>query len=110
MMMSPRWATLFPTVSDQHETNYVSPASTRFQPDIQSLASSALLFLTPPWQVPGYESDRCRCGTGQETLRHVLLDCPDEEERRELLRESRGRLLDFRKLVDTNKGARVASR
>jgi hypothetical protein len=41
---------LFPTVSDQHETNYVSPASTRFQPDIQSLASSALLFPTPPWQ------------------------------------------------------------
>jgi hypothetical protein len=41
---------LFPTVSDRHETNYVSPSSTRFQPDIQSLASSALLFLTPPWQ------------------------------------------------------------
>jgi hypothetical protein len=50
MMMSPRWAMLFPTVSDQHETNYVSPASTRFQPDIQLLASSALLFPTPPWQ------------------------------------------------------------
>src|ERR1035438_843416 len=47
---SPRWAMLFPTVSDQYETNYVSPASTRFQPDIQSLASSALLFPTPPWQ------------------------------------------------------------
>jgi hypothetical protein len=41
---------LFPTVSDQHETNYVSPASTRFQPDIQSLASPALLFPTPLWQ------------------------------------------------------------
>jgi hypothetical protein len=36
-------------VPDEHETNYVSPVSTRFQPDIQSLASSALLFPTPPW-------------------------------------------------------------
>jgi hypothetical protein len=48
---SSRWAMLFPTVLDQHETNYVSPASTRFQLDIQSLASSAVLFPTPPWQI-----------------------------------------------------------
>jgi hypothetical protein len=38
-----RWAMVFATVPDEHETNYVSPVSTRFQPDIQSLASSALL-------------------------------------------------------------------
>ncbi len=61
-------------------------------------------------RVPGYESDQCRCGTGQETPRHVLLDCPDEEERRESLRESQGRRLDFKTLLDTNKGAQAASR
>jgi hypothetical protein len=40
-----------PTVLEEHKTNYVSPASTRFQLHIQSLASSALLFLTPLWQL-----------------------------------------------------------
>jgi hypothetical protein len=46
---SGRW--YFATVPDEHETNYVSPVSTRFQPDIQLLASLALLFPTPPWQL-----------------------------------------------------------
>jgi hypothetical protein len=34
---------VFATVPDEHETNYVSPVSTSFRPDIRSLASSALL-------------------------------------------------------------------
>jgi hypothetical protein len=34
MIQSPRWAMLFPTVLEEHETNCVSPASTRFQLDI----------------------------------------------------------------------------
>jgi hypothetical protein len=38
-----KWAMVFATVPDEHEMNYVSPVSIRFQPDIQSLASSALL-------------------------------------------------------------------
>jgi hypothetical protein len=38
-----RLAMVFATVPDEHETNNVSPVSTKFQPDIQSLASSALL-------------------------------------------------------------------
>jgi hypothetical protein len=38
-----KWAMVFATVPDQHETNYVSPVSTKSQPDIQSLASPALL-------------------------------------------------------------------
>ena len=61
-------------------------------------------------RVPGYESDQCRCGTGKETPRHVLLDCLDEEEHREFLRESQGRRLDFNTLLNTNKGAQAASR
>jgi hypothetical protein len=34
---------VFAIVPDQHETNCVSPVNTKCQPDIQSLASSALL-------------------------------------------------------------------
>jgi hypothetical protein len=42
----PKVGGAIPNSVREHETNYVSPASTRFQPDIQSLASSALLFPT----------------------------------------------------------------
>ena len=60
--------------------------------------------------MPGYESDQCIYGMGQETLRHAILDCLDEEERREFLGETQGRDLDHRKLLDTGKGAGVASK
>jgi hypothetical protein len=36
--------------------------------------------------------------------RHVLLDCPDEEERRESLRKTQEGNLGPRKLLDTRKG------
>jgi hypothetical protein len=44
----PKVGDAIPNSVREHETNCVSPASIRFQPDIQSLASSALLFPTPP--------------------------------------------------------------
>jgi hypothetical protein len=47
--VEPKVGDAIPNSVREHETNCVSPASTRFQPDIQSLASSALLFPTPPW-------------------------------------------------------------
>ena len=50
------------------------------------------------------------CGTGQETPKHVFLDCLNEEEHREFLRETQGQNLDLRKLLDTEKEALVASR
>ena len=44
MIQSPKGgAMVFATVPDERKTNYVSPVGTRFQPDIQSLPSSALL-------------------------------------------------------------------
>jgi hypothetical protein len=61
-------------------------------------------------QVPGYESEQCSCGTGPETPRHVLLDCPHEDERRTVLREAQGGQLDFARLLDTPKGAPLASK
>jgi hypothetical protein len=61
-------------------------------------------------QVSGYETVQCDCGTGPETPRHVLLDCPHEEERRAVLREAQGGQLDFARLLDTPKGALSASK
>jgi hypothetical protein len=48
----PKVGDAIPNSVGEHETNCVSPTSTGFQPDIQSLASSALLFPTLPWQRP----------------------------------------------------------
>jgi hypothetical protein len=59
-------------------------------------------------RVPGYESEQCDCGTGPETPRHVLLQCPQGVERREALRDSRGGHLDLNSLLDTPAGAPVA--
>jgi len=61
-------------------------------------------------RVPGYESEQCSCETGPETPRHVLLDCPHEAERRVGLREALGGQLEFTGLLDTPKGAQLASR
>ena len=61
-------------------------------------------------RVPGYELEQCSCGIGLETPQHVLLDCPQELERRGALRESWKGQLDFTSLLDTPKGAPIASK
>ena len=61
-------------------------------------------------QVPGYESGQCSCGMGLETPRHVLLHCTLEAERREALKGRQGGQLDFASLLDTPKGAPIASK
>jgi hypothetical protein len=61
-------------------------------------------------RVPGHESDQCSCGTGPETPRHVLLHCPHEAERRTALKEAQGGQLDFVQLLDTPKGATLATK
>jgi hypothetical protein len=60
--------------------------------------------------VPGYESEQCSYGTGPETPGHVLLHCPHEGERRTVLKEAQGGHLDFARLLDTPKGAPLASK
>jgi hypothetical protein len=61
-------------------------------------------------QVLGYELEQCSCDTGLETSRHVLLYCLHEEERRTVLREAQRGQLDFARLLDTPKGAPLASK
>ena len=61
-------------------------------------------------RVPGHESDQCSCGTRPETPRHVLLHCLHETERRTALKEAQGGQLDFFQLLDTPKGATLATK
>jgi hypothetical protein len=60
--------------------------------------------------VPDYESSQCSCSAGAETLRHVLLECPYEAERRLDLRKAQGGQLDYNRLLCSPKGARIASK
>jgi hypothetical protein len=61
-------------------------------------------------RVPDYESSQCSCSEEAETLRHVLLDCPHEAERRLDLKKAQGGQLDYNRLLCTPKGARIASK
>lgn len=58
-------------------------------------------------KVPGVESAACRCGYPRETVKHVLLFCPDRPDREHL----RGAgPMDFAFLMETNKGLRAAAK
>jgi hypothetical protein len=60
--------------------------------------------------VPDFESSQCNCGGGSEALRHVLLECPHEAERRLDLKKAQGGQLDYNRLLCTPKGERIASK
>jgi hypothetical protein len=103
-------------------SNQKTPDSTilRLHKDLQKAESTMLVqlrtgrtglrhFLSKA-RVPGYESEECSCGTGPETPRHILLHCPHETERRTALREALGSQLDLSRLLDTPRGAPVASK
>ena len=66
---------------------------------------------TVAWdRVLGFDSGLYSCRNGPEILRHILVHCPREVGRMiELRAVYRGRL-DFRRLLDTPTGARVANR
>lgn len=61
-------------------------------------------------RVPGIESGLCRCGSGIETPRHMLIHCQMEELQRRRLREICGGRLDLKELLDNPKYARAVSR
>jgi len=53
-------------------------------------------------RVPG-ATERCRCGTGKETTAHFLLWCPEQEPRRQELRNLfQGRPLSIRRLLGSD--------
>jgi hypothetical protein len=50
-------------------------------------------------KVPGFDLARCRCNTGTETVKHILVYCLDETTRRRSLIRPRERSVDFRRLI-----------
>jgi hypothetical protein len=60
--------------------------------------------------VPGYETGECQCGEGAETLRHLFLECREEETRREELMGGRWRRRSWLQLTSDPKLARLVSR
>ena len=58
-------------------------------------------------KVPAYETGKCRCGHGNETPRHLLLSCQEEEDRREDLGQKGNRT--FARLLNTPEGAVAAT-
>ena len=62
-------------------------------------------------KVPGITTNQCTCGTGPETVQHVVEYCNREIERRDQIRRRNTiESLDFRWLSNTNKGARRLSK
>jgi hypothetical protein len=59
--------------------------------------------------VPGFETGICRCEMGRETVRHVLVHCSLENDRRDELRDSHG-ILDVETLLSSEKGAAKAAK
>ena len=59
--------------------------------------------------VLGITSGNCRCGSGEETVKHVVLYCSLEDHRRDELR-SVDNQLDYQQLTYTAEGARRLSR
>ena len=53
-------------------------------------------------KVPSYDTGQCKCRQGDETPRHLLLFCKEEEDRRELLGPSQGKSLV--RLLDKEEG------
>src|SRR5271167_2664378 len=61
-------------------------------------------------KVLSYNLEQCSCNTGIETSRHILIHCLVEAERRRTLQEALGSQLDYSQLLDSSKGAVVASK
>jgi hypothetical protein len=50
-------------------------------------------------KVPSFDLARCRCNTGTETVKHILVHCPDKTARRRSLIRPGERSVDFRRLI-----------
>ena len=61
-------------------------------------------------RVPGFDSPWCVCGQGRETVRHILVFCPRERERREHLVQALGGPIDTDRMLDTPGKAGIIAR
>ena len=61
-------------------------------------------------RVPGFDSPWCNCGQGRETVRHILVFCPRERERREHLVQALGEPIDTDRMLSTPGKAGIIAR
>jgi hypothetical protein len=61
-------------------------------------------------RVPSVPSPLCSCGGSRQTAKHVFSFCPRRSMARHELREGRGHLLNFSKLLGTAEGLRKTTK
>ena len=61
-------------------------------------------------RVLGFDSPWCDCGQGRETVRHILVFCSRERERREQLVQDLGEPVDTDRMLDTPGKAGIIAR
>ena len=61
-------------------------------------------------RVSGFDSPWCDCGQGRETVRHILVFCPKEKERRKQLVMALGEPIDVDRMLDTPGKAGILAR
>lgn len=58
-------------------------------------------------RVPGVDSATCQCGYLRQTVKHVIMFCPDFVDRSTL---RAGGAMNFRRLTETNAGIKAAAK
>ena len=76
---------------------------------IQLRTDTGLAAVLRTLNVPGFETGIYMCEIGRETVRHVLVYCSLENDRRDELRDSHG-ILDVETLLSSEKGAAKAAK
>ncbi len=61
-------------------------------------------------RVPTVPSPLCSCGRGSQTAKHILIHCSAFSAARHQLRDSQGRLPDFKQLLSTPEGLQKVTR
>ena len=91
-----------PGVLKLHQDLYKAESSILIQVRTGKIGLADFLHLQ---KVPGFENNRCSCSNAPETVRHVIVHCNKENERRIALRND-GRPIDYNWLTNTNMGAK----
>jgi hypothetical protein len=58
-------------------------------------------------KVPGMESPQCLCGWQRQTVKHVIINCPEISHREEMFLQAKSR--DYRTILSTNDGLKAVA-